>query len=78
MRWMKTLAISFGPGTYQIKGFLRWKKLGLPRWPSGLYSMLPKQRPGIQSLVRELDPTCHPQLKILHAERKMGGPACCN
>ena len=78
MRWMKTLAISFGPGTYQIKGFLRCKKLGLPEWPSGLYSMLPKQGPGIQSLVRELDPMCHPQPKIVHAEPKMGDPVCCH
>ena len=28
-------------------------------WSSGLDSVLPVQEPGVQSLVRELDPICH-------------------
>ena len=42
-----------------LKSVLSTPCLGLPSWPSGWNSVLPIQGARVQSLVRELDPTCH-------------------
>ena len=46
--------------------FAYFKKylLGLPWWHSGSDSKLSMQGAWVQSLVRELDPTCMPQLRV--------------
>ena len=49
---------------------------GLSWWRSGKDSVLPMQRAQVRSLVRELDPTCLPQLRSPRASTKE--PACCN
>ena len=46
---------------------------GLPWWCSGLNSSLPVQRPQVRSLVRELDPTCMPQVRRPRATTKEPG-----
>ena len=50
---------------YFIKSQMHKSSLeGLPWWCSGWDSVLPMQGAGTQSLVRELDPTCMPQLRV--------------
>ena len=48
------------------KRYLNWKG-GLPWWSSGWEAMLPGQGAQVRSLVRELDPTCMPQVGNPHA-----------
>ena len=43
----------------KINNFLNVHILGLPLWPSGWDSTLPIQGAQFQSLIRELDPSCH-------------------
>jgi len=50
-----------------------WKQ-GLPWWSSSWVSVLPMQEAWVRSLIRELDPTCYIQLKILHATTKIEDP----
>lgn len=50
-------------GTYLTVwlGGFKMRKQGLPWWSSGWHSTVPEQRAGVQSLARELHPTCHNQ-----------------
>ena len=41
-----------------INSWYYWNMKGLPWWSNGWDSVLPMQKTGVRSLVRELDPTC--------------------
>ena len=52
--------------------FFRSRLLELPWWSRDSDSMLPRQGAQVQSLVRELDPTCHnysPHMQQLKTEK---------
>ena len=54
----RTVTLASSDITLQDQRSVNKGMLGIPWWPSGLDFELPMQGDQVQSLVRELDPTC--------------------